>query len=92
MVAHLESIRKLNMQIVHQSRSVVPRDRLIRLPDVEAATGLKRSAIYNLMSKGSFPRPVRLSTRYVAWPETAVLQWVQDRIASAQSSGEGSLV
>ncbi len=80
------------MQIVHQARPVVPRDRLIRLPEVEAATGFKRSTIYNLMAHGKFPRPVRLGSRCVAWPETVILQWVQDRIASAQSSGEGSLV
>lgn len=72
------------MQIVHQSRPVVPRDRLVRLPEVEGMTGCKKSAIYRMIGEGSFPKPVRLSSRYVAWPETAVLQWVQDRIAEAQ--------
>lgn len=71
------------MQVVHQSRPVVPRDRLIRLPDVEAATGCKKSTIYMLLRQGTFPKPIRLSARMVAWSETAVLQWVQDRIASA---------
>ena len=72
------------MQVVHQSRPVVPRDRLIRLPDVEGATGVKKSTIYELMKAGRFPKPVRLSARHVAWPESAVLQWVQDRIQEAQ--------
>ena len=72
------------MQVVHQSRPVVPRDRLIRLPDVEGATGCKKSTIYELMKAGRFPKPVRLSARHVAWPEAAVLQWVQDRIAEVQ--------
>ena len=62
------------MQVVHQSRPVVPRDRLIRLPDVEGATGCKKSTIYELMKAGRFPKPVRLSARHVAWPESAVLQ------------------
>ena len=61
-----------------------PRDRLIRLPDVESATGCKKSTIYDLMKSGRFPKPVRLSARHVAWPESAVLQWVQDRIREAQ--------
>ena len=75
------------MQVVHQSRPVVPRDRLIRLPDVEGATGCKKSTIYELMKAGRFPKPVRLSARHVAWPESAVLQWVQDRIAAAGAAG-----
>jgi prophage regulatory protein len=77
------------MQVVHQSRPVVPRDRLIRLPDVEGATGCKKSTIYELMKAGRFPKPVRLSARHVAWSEAAVLQWVQDRIAEAQQSHGG---
>ena len=38
------------------------------------------------MRAGKFPKSVRLNARMVAWPETAVLQWVQDRIAEAQQS------
>ena len=72
------------MQVVHQSRPVVPRDRLVRLPEVEGMTGCKKSTIYKLIGEGSFPKPVRLGTRTVAWPETAVLQWVQDRISEVQ--------
>ena len=68
------------MQVVHQSRPVVPRDRLVRMPEVETLTGCKKSTIYLLIQQGKFPQPVRLSARLSAWPETAVLQWVQDRI------------
>jgi len=71
------------MQIVHKSRPVVPRDRLVRLPEVEGMTGCKKSTIYQMIAEGRFPRPVRLSARHVAWPESAVLTWVQDRIAEA---------
>lgn len=72
------------MQVVHQSRSIVPRDRLVRLPEVESLTGCKKSTLYTMIGQGKFPRPVRLSTRHVAWAETAVLLWVQERIAQAQ--------
>lgn len=72
------------MQVVHQSRAAVPRDRLVRLPEVESLTGCKKSTIYLMLREGRFPKPVRLTARMVAWPETAVLQWVQDRIAGAQ--------
>lgn len=77
------------MQAVHQSRPVVPRDRLVRLPEVEAMTGCKKSTIYTMLAQKRFPKPVRLSARMVAWPETAVLQWVQDRIAEAEGASQG---
>lgn len=73
------------MQLAHQSKPVVPRDRLIRLPEVEALTGCKKSTIYTLQAQNQFPKSVRLSARMVAWPETAVLQWVQDRINQASN-------
>jgi len=71
------------MQLVHSAAPAVPRDRLIRLPEVETATGLKRSTIYLLMKRGEFPSAVRLTARCVAWPESRVLQFVQQRIAAS---------
>ena len=72
------------MQVVRVYRPSGPPGALWRLPRVEEATGLKKSTIYELMRAGKFPKSVRLSARMVAWPETAVLQWVQDRIAEVQ--------
>ena len=69
------------MQVVHTAKTAVPRDRLLRLPDVEAVTGCKKSTIYSLMKAGKFPRCVRITARMAAWPESAVLTWVQARIA-----------
>lgn len=72
------------MQLIQPSRPVVPRNRFVRLPEVEGMTGCKKSTIYKLIGEGRFPKPVRLSARMVVWVETAVLQWVQDRITEAQ--------
>ena len=71
------------MQVVHSARPVVPRDRLLRLSDVEATTGCKKSTIYKLMKEGSFPKCVYITARAVAWPESAVHAWVQARIAGS---------
>lgn len=71
------------MHLVSETRPPVKRDRLLRLPDVEAATSVRKSTIYALMKRGEFPRCVQVTPRCVAWPESAVLQWVQDRIAQA---------
>ncbi len=73
------------MQVVHSARPVVPRDRLLRMGGVESLTGLKKSTIYRLMKERKFPASVRLGSRVVAWPESAVLTWVQERIGGAQA-------
>ena len=68
------------MQLVHAAAPAVPRDRLLRLPDVEALAGIKKSTIYQLMREGKFPTCVRISRRLSVWPESAVLTWVNARI------------
>lgn len=57
-------------------------DKHLRRSAVEALTGLSRSAIYDLMSKGQFPRPVKLTTRAVAWPESEVAEWLAQRASA----------
>ena len=69
------------LHLAHSTKPVTPRDRFLRLPDVEAVTGCKKSTIYKLMKEGKFPSCVRITARMAAWPESAVLQWVQARIA-----------
>jgi prophage regulatory protein len=50
---------------------------------VEAITGFKKSTLYGWIKEGTFPRPIQIG-RMSAWPESAVHQWVQDRIQEAQ--------
>jgi prophage regulatory protein len=54
----------------------------LRRPAVEAVTGLSRSTIYDLMAKGAFPRPVKLTGKAVAWPESAIADWLESRRAA----------
>lgn len=56
-----------------------PMQRILRRPAVEEATGLSRSTIYDLMSKGQFPRPVKLTGKAVGWPENAISDWLESR-------------
>lgn len=53
-----------------------------RRTEVEGLTGLSRTTIYNLMSKGEFPRPVRLTAKAVGWPESAISDWLESREAA----------
>ena len=55
-------------------------ERLLRLPDVEARVGLRRSSIYDAVKRGEFPAPVKLSRRAVCWPASAIDAWITERI------------
>lgn len=59
--------------------------RLIRLPDVLTLTGLSRSTLYDLVSRGDFPTSVKLTKRTVAWIESEVTQWIESRITFSRS-------
>lgn len=59
-------------------------ERLIRLPQVESLTGLKRAHIYGLARRGRFPKPLKVGARASAWRESLVKQWVAERIREAQ--------
>ena len=54
-------------------------DRLLRRPEVERITGLKRTAIYSLAARGLFPSPVRLTAKALAWRETELQKWMEGR-------------
>lgn len=59
-------------------------DDLMRLPDVMAKTGLRRSTLYAMIRKGTFPAPVSLGDRAVAWPRSLVQAFVDARILAGQ--------
>jgi len=56
---------------------------LARLPVVLRVTGLGRSTIYRLIADGSFPAPVRLGPRAVAWRWSDLDRWTQSRISTS---------
>ena len=58
-------------------------DRHLRRTAVQDLTGLSRSTIYDLMAKGQFPRPVRLTGKAVAWPESVIAEWLAQRPSTA---------
>jgi prophage regulatory protein len=52
---------------------------LLRLPQVMKATGLARSTVYKLVASRSFPVPVRITGRSVAWHAMEVQAWIGER-------------
>ena len=63
-------------------------DRLLRRPEVELATGMKRATLYRDMAVGRFPRPVKIGKRAVAWPQSVIDAWIEERKAEASFGDE----
>jgi prophage regulatory protein len=55
----------------------------LRRPQVEACTGLPRSTIYDRMKKGSFPKPISLGKRTVAWLSADIEAWMEQQLKQA---------
>lgn len=59
--------------------------KLMRLPAVLEKTGHTRSRLYDEISAGRFPAPVKIGARAVAWPEADVDEWIAERIAAREA-------
>ena len=64
----------------------IENQRLIRRQEVQAKTGLGASSIYAMMQQGTFLKAVNISERRVAWIESDVDQWINERIASHKAA------
>ena len=53
--------------------------KLLRLEAVISLIGMKRSRILQKVKDGKFPKPLRLSSRAVAWREREILEWIDSR-------------
>jgi prophage regulatory protein len=62
-------------------------DTFLRDAQVTATTGIPRSTRYELIEKGAFPRPIRLSPRIVAWSASEIAEWQRKRIEERGTSG-----
>jgi prophage regulatory protein len=59
---------------------------LQRLPQVLAVTGLSSAALYQRISAGLFPRPVKVGPKRSAWPSNEVQAIVRAHIAGRTES------
>lgn len=56
----------------------------VRLPEVKAITGLSKTSIYELIRANSFPPPVRIGSRSVAWIKVEIREWALDRVRESR--------
>ncbi|HCJ5524757.1 TPA: AlpA family transcriptional regulator [Klebsiella pneumoniae] len=59
---------------------------LLRLKQVEAKTGLKRSQIYLYMKNGAFPCSIKIGPSSVAWLESEIDEWINLKLAGREDS------
>lgn len=69
------------MSQASMSAVTVHQEALESLETVLRRTASKRSTLYDWISKGRFPRPLRIGPRRVAWRTREVDRWIADAIA-----------
>lgn len=60
---------------------------LIRKPRVLRRVGFGNSELYRRIEAGTFPKPVRIGARAVAWNSVEVEKWIADRLAERDAGG-----
>ncbi|KAF1022468.1 MAG: hypothetical protein GAK30_01055 [Paracidovorax wautersii] len=53
--------------------------KIIRLPKVKELVGLGKTAIYDKIKEGAFPKPIKLD-RASGWLEGEVQQWIGKKV------------
>lgn len=54
--------------------------RLIKLKEVIQKTSLGHSSIYKFIAEGTFPKQVSLGAKSVAWLESEVDEWIEEKV------------
>lgn len=53
--------------------------RILRRPEVEAMTGLRRTRLDELERQGKFPQRIRISDRATGWRSDEIEAWIEAR-------------
>lgn len=63
---------------------------LWRRPKVTEVTGLPVSTMYRNMEEGTFPKPVKIGARSVAWKRSEVTEWINSRERALERRGDNA--
>lgn len=58
---------------------------VIKLPEVLAIVKCSKAKVYSEIRKGTFPKPIKLGDRAVAWVTDDVTAWLEHRIQQSKS-------
>ncbi|RKO79451.1 dipicolinate synthase [Pectobacterium parmentieri] len=57
---------------------------LIRMSETIRRTGYSKAWIYKLIAQGRFPHPVKIGSRSIAFIESEIDEWINQRIAESR--------
>ncbi|MBH1930902.1 helix-turn-helix transcriptional regulator [Serratia rubidaea] len=57
---------------------------LLRMSEIMRRTGYGKAWIYRLISQGKFPRPIKIGSRAIAFVESEVDDWINQRIEESR--------
>ena len=58
---------------------------LLRISAVKSRIGLSRTSIYNGVKAGTFPPPVKIGVKAIAWLESDVEAWIAATVKAART-------
>ncbi len=56
-------------------------ERMVSMGELTERLGLSRSTIYAMVEEGTFPAPIKIGSRRIAWRVAAVEEWLGGREA-----------
>jgi prophage regulatory protein len=63
-------------------------ERMLRLPTVIDITGRSRSSIFRDVESGKFPKPVHIGPNAIAFLQSEIANWVEQRIQESRALAE----
>ncbi len=54
-------------------------EKLISMSELTEKLGLSRSTIYVMMGEGTFPSPIKIGSKRIAWRVATIDKWITER-------------
>lgn len=87
----VQTARRQRSKQAKRRASSLAEPKLERLPAVLRRVPISRSALYERVRAGTFPKPIPLGPQTVAWIATEIDQWIAGQIAAARNGDSGEI-
>lgn len=80
--------RQVSQSVVTETGVYMPKSAksFIRLSEVQLRTGYSKAWIYRLIKESRFPKSVKIGSRAIAFIESEVNDWIEQRIAESRAN------
>ena len=59
--------------------------KILSRPEIMKLLGVSDVTLWRMTREGRFPKPIRIGTRRIGWPEEIVQAWIEERVEEANS-------